>query len=221
MKNIVQAINEVMKAAKGVGKNSLVGSGSYAYKGVQDMDVKQLLQPLLTANELVIIPSVYEEDTEVKSWEVNGKLKSQTFVKLKATYLLIHSSGEQLTLQGIGHGIDSADKAAGKAATYALKNCLLYTFLVPAGLDDTDSTHSDELPQKPVSFTAPSKWLNRFEQTKNGSGEWVNTKTITEEWKAELTAVRGGSKSLEQVLQEYKMKKEVKDEFVKLATITK
>lgn len=220
MKNLVKAINAVMAEAKGVGKNSTVGFGRNSYKGVNDMDVKQLLQPLLTKNELVIFPVNYEEETKLETWVEDGKQKSKTFVLLKATYQLIHASGESIQIKGLGHGVDTQDKAAGKASTYALKNALLYTFLIPAGLDDTDTTHSDELPQIPVS-SAPSKWLNRFKQTKNGSGEWVNTEVITEEWKNELTAVRSGAKSLDQVLQEYKMKKEIKDEFVKLATITK
>jgi hypothetical protein len=53
---------------------------------------------------------------------------------------------------GYGHGVDPQDKGAGKATTYALKNCLLYTFLTPVGkIDDTDKTHSDEIPSPPKS----------------------------------------------------------------------
>ena len=45
-----------------------------------------------------------------------------------------------------GHGVDPQDKGAGKATTYSLKNCLLYTFLTPVGkIDDTDTTHSDDI----------------------------------------------------------------------------
>ena len=48
---------------------------------------------------------------------------------------------------GYGHGIDSQDKAPGKATTYALKYALLYTFMVATGkIDDADSTHSDDIP---------------------------------------------------------------------------
>ena len=42
---------------------------------------------------------------------------------------------------------DIQDKGAGKATTYALKNCLLYTFLTPVGkIDDTETTHSENIP---------------------------------------------------------------------------
>ena len=44
---------------------------------------------------------------------------------VKTKYLLLHESGESLELAGYGHGIDSQDKGAGKATTYAMKNALL------------------------------------------------------------------------------------------------
>jgi len=46
--------------------------------------------------------------------------------------------------------VDSQDKGAGKATTYALKYALLYTFLIPTGkIDDADNSHSDETPAPP------------------------------------------------------------------------
>jgi hypothetical protein len=60
--------------------------------------------------------------------------------------MLLHESGESIELMGYGHGVDTQDKGAGKATTYALKNCLLYTFLTPVGkIDDTETTHSEEI----------------------------------------------------------------------------
>ena len=61
--------------------------------------------------------------------------------------MLVHAeSGVSIELVCYGHGVDSQDKAAGKATTYALKNCLLYTFLTPVGkIDDSETTHSDQL----------------------------------------------------------------------------
>jgi hypothetical protein len=68
----------------------------------------------------------------------------QLLTKVVTTYLLMHTSGEFIELKGYGHGKDFADKGAGKATTYALKYCLLYTFLTPKGdIDDTDTTHSN------------------------------------------------------------------------------
>jgi hypothetical protein len=92
---------------------------------------------------------------------------------VKTTYLLLHESGESMELQGYGHGVDSQDKGAGKATTYALKYTLLYTFLVPTGkIDDSDNDHSDnkEVPktQPPViSKTQPP--VKKLPEMKTGT----------------------------------------------------
>lgn len=149
-KSISKAIVEVMKAVNGVEKNIVVGSGNFTYNGVSDKDVKDVFKPALTAAGLSILPINIEDTVQVDRWEetYNGNVKSKQsiFTTVKVKYLLLHTSGESIELMGYGHGADTMDKAAGKATTYALKNCLLYTFLTPVGaMDDTDSTHSEEI----------------------------------------------------------------------------
>ncbi len=68
----------------------------------------------------------------------------------------MHESGESVNLAGYGQGVDSQDKGAGKATTYALKNCLLYTFLTPVGkMPDTELIHSDDIETPPMIKTLP------------------------------------------------------------------
>ena len=148
MKNIAKAIIEVMKAVKGMEKKSNVGVGKSSYKGTKDQDVKEVFNEELAKNGLCIMPIGIEEQTETSNWidEQYKKRKQSVFTKVKVKYLLLHTSGESVELCGYGHGVDSQDKGAGKATTYALKNCLLYTFLTPVGkIDDTDETHSEEI----------------------------------------------------------------------------
>jgi hypothetical protein len=150
MKHIAKAIMEVMKAVKGMEKNSKVGSGQNSYNGTKDQDVKEVFNDALAANGLCILPISIEDEVKVDRWEetsqYGAKQKQSVFVSVKTKYLLLHESGESVELAGYGHGVDSQDKAAGKATTYALKNCLLYTFLTPVGkIDDTESTHSNDL----------------------------------------------------------------------------
>lgn len=150
MKQIAKAIIEVMQAVKGMEKNSNVGSGRNAYQGTKDQDVKEVFNTALADAGLCILPIDIEEDTRVDRWEseYNGQKqqKQSVFTKVKVKYMLLHDSGESVELMGYGHGVDPQDKGAGKATTYALKNCLLYTFLTPVGkIDDTDTTHSDDI----------------------------------------------------------------------------
>lgn len=160
MKNITEAILGVMAEVEGIDKNLNVGTGGASYKGVADKDVKLVIGKAMQKFGLVILPTNIEPKVTVSEWDQkevwNGKEsvkhKTQVFTEVITKYLLIHKeSGEQIELQGYGHGVDSQDKSAGKATTYALKNTLLYTFLVPTGsIDDTDNTHSDNLPVRPA-----------------------------------------------------------------------
>ncbi len=162
MKEISKAIIAVMQEVKGMEKKSRIGSGNHAYNGTKDQDVKEAFNQALTKNGLCMLPIDIQETTDVTKWTEDGnygvKQKQSVFTKVIAKYLLLHTSGESIELSGYGHGVDPQDKGAGKATTYALKNCLLYTFLTPVGkIDDTDSTHSEEIPTPIKKKPAPKK----------------------------------------------------------------
>ena len=151
MKNISLAILEVMKEVRNVEKTMDVGAGQSSYKGVSDKVVKEVLQPAMAKNGLSILPTAVDAEITTDRWEeetnYGKKQKQSTFTEVTTKYLLLHSSGESIELAGYGHGVDSQDKGAGKATTYALKYALLYTFLIPTGkIDDADSEHSDDTP---------------------------------------------------------------------------
>jgi hypothetical protein len=156
MKNLAKAIIAVMNEVKGMEKNSRVGTGGSAYNGTKDQDVKEVFNDAMAKNGLCILPIGIEDTVQIDRWEqsYNGNMqqKQSVLTTVKTKYLLLHESGESQELMGYGHGVDPQDKGAGKATTYALKNCLLYTFLTPVGkIDDTDKTHSDEIPSPPKS----------------------------------------------------------------------
>jgi hypothetical protein len=178
MKELINAVNAVMKEARSVSKNSNVGFGNSAYKGVKDIDVKQLIQPLLAKNGLALFPVSIDITTDRESWEESysgkPKRKTQVFTEAKCKYLLVHESGQSIELQGVGYGVDAQDKGAGKAQTYALKMLLLYTFLIPVGeIDDTDTTHSNdhEVPQQ-------KKAIKKAPEPKPVKKELTKEKTI-------------------------------------------
>jgi hypothetical protein len=134
---------------------------------VADKDVKETIGKAMEKNGLVLFPTSVNAKSKVSRWEedYNGKAKQKQsiFTEVETKYLLVHSSGESVELSGYGHGVDSQDKGAGKATTYALKYALLYTFLVPTGkIDDADNTHSDTIETPIVSqeVKAPQRKLN-------------------------------------------------------------
>lgn len=151
MTNLVKAIIAVMTEVEAIDKSMQVGTGNGAYKGVADEVVKEKIGVAMRENGLVILPIGVDPKTEVSRWtDEYGKSKQSIFTEVKTKYLLMHESGESQILEGYGHGVDSQDKGAGKATTYALKYALLYTFLVPTvKIDDSDKTHSDDQESKP------------------------------------------------------------------------
>lgn len=155
MEQIAKAIIEVTKEVKGIKKNSDVGTGQSSYKGVNDKDVKIAMREAMAENGLSMLPIDIEAKTEISRWEEEDqwskstpkakKWKQSVFTEVKTKYLLLHTSGESIELAGYGQGVDSQDKGAGKATTYACKYTLLYSYLVPTGdIDDADSTHSND-----------------------------------------------------------------------------
>lgn len=162
---ITKAIVAVMVAVKGIEKNLTVGSGKSAYQGVSDKDVKNAVGKAMEDNGLVIAPIEIDATVKMDRWEEadsynNGamKTKQSVFTEVKTKYLLLHVSGEWIEISGYGHGVDSQDKSAGKATTYAMKNTLLYTFMVPTGkIDDADAEHSDDKEVPKVNSQAVKK----------------------------------------------------------------
>jgi len=139
-----------MNDVKGIEKSMTVGEGRMSYKGVPDKEVKKIIGSAMAKHGLCILPTGVKPTIKIERWEEPdnyGKIKQKqsVFTEVVSTYLLMHESGESQEICGYGHGVDSQDKGAGKATTYALKYALLYSFLIPTGdIDDADTVHSQE-----------------------------------------------------------------------------
>ena len=198
MKNIAKAIIAVMQEVKGMEKNSKVGEGKMQYNGTKDQDVKEVFNEAMSKNGLCILPISIEPKIQIDRWteetQYGLKPKQSITTEVNTKYLLLHESGESIELAGYGQGIDSQDKGAGKATTYALKNCLLYTFLTPVGkIDDTDTTHSEQMQTPPSALT-----------TQNNDKPWINDKQV----EALVVRIKAGEQGIiEQAKQAFKISK--------------
>lgn len=165
MKQLIEAVLNVMEDCTGIEKSMTVGTGNNSYKGVSDKDVKLKIGESMRKHGLIILPIDIVPTTKVNTWEeasnYGTKIKQSVFTEVITKYLLAHKSGESTTIVGYGHGVDTQDKGAGKATTYALKYALLYSFLVATGhIDDSDNIHSDNIPlpiKSAVAKNAPTE----------------------------------------------------------------
>lgn len=197
MKQIAAAIIKVMQTVKGIEKNTTVGSGNYSYKGVSDKDVKEVYSKAMVDNGLCIIPIEVQDETKETTWMDGKKLKRSIFCKVTTKYKILHESGESEIISGYGHGIDSGDKAAGKATTYALKYALLYTFMTPTGkIDDSDNTHSEDI--ETAQKATPKKKAYPVENYDKGAKSLFEGKTTIEAIKKVYTL----SEAAKEVLKE-------------------
>jgi len=147
IKSLVEAVVKTISEIPNIDKNMQVGEGKYSYNGVSDKDVKDVVGKKMAENGLCILPIEINATENVERYKECDKQKQTTMCIANTKYLLSHTSGEWIILAGYGHGVDSQDKAAGKATTYAMKYMMLYTFAVATGsIDDADTTHSNDLP---------------------------------------------------------------------------
>lgn len=152
MAKILAEVDSVSK-----GKTS-VGKFSFKYRGIDD--VMNALHSAFAAHCVFMTQEILEHSTEVI--EDRGL---HHIAKYRFTFWAI--DGSSISCITGGECIESGDKGLGKTASYALKTCLLQTFLIPTEDDskDPDSTNQP-LPQnysRPIVHTQVS--------SHNGSGQ--------------------------------------------------
>lgn len=206
MKEISQAIIKVMEDINGISKNMTVWSWQNTYKWVSDKDVKEKIRESMIKNWLSILPISVNSKIQIDRWEEVDtyskenqkpmKTKQSVFTEVETKYILLHTSWESIELAWYWQGVDTQDKWAGKATTYALKNTLLNMFLVPTWVD-TDDTHSDDLPIPKQTIKTPQEiYVMTIEDVNNWNWKiyWKSVyvkwekKTISDEQIAKLKA---------------------------------
>ena len=149
---------------EGIGKRK--GEGlRFAYRSIED--VLFSLSPLLVKARLCIYP--------VKVEQINSQIlptskgNSQRLVQLLITYRVsCAEDGSYVDCQSIGDGMDSSDKATGKAMSYAYKSLMFQLFCIPVqGQPDPDATQDVELTAEALdeaALDAASKGLTEYQK---------------------------------------------------------
>lgn len=132
--NIYQRINEVRKEITYVQKDKDVSTGKGSYKAVTHDAVTALVRPLMVKHGIVMIPSLVKSELMEAD---NLEAKQRRYV---ATYQLefvnIDDGKDRAVVVIESHAMDSADKAPGKAISYAAKYALLKLFNIETGEDE-------------------------------------------------------------------------------------
>ena len=148
--NIYKKMSAITAELTAVAKNLNVGIGQSAYKAVGEADVLAAVKPLEEKHGVYSYPysrKIVESDLVTTTTEYKGKVTEKTnrYLRIETVYRFVNIDNpeEYIDITTYGDGIDSQDKAVGKAMTYSDKYALLKAYKIITG-EDPDQFKSEE-----------------------------------------------------------------------------
>ena len=163
--NIYQKMSAITQEISKVAKNLQVGEGKNQYKAVGEADVLAAVKPIEAKHGVYSFPFDREivESGEMVSTTKYGDRKS-LYLRVKTVYRFVNvdEPSEFIDITTYGDGVDSQDKAPGKAMTYGDKYALLKAYKIQTG-DDHDQNESETLKDRTVDRTGEPAYPARAE----------------------------------------------------------
>lgn len=148
--NIYKKMSAITAELTAVAKNLNVGIGQSAYKAVGEADVLAAVKPLEEKHGVYSYPysrKIVDSDLVTTATEYKGKVTEKTnrYLRIETVYRFVNIDNpeEHIDITTYGDGIDSQDKAVGKAMTYSDKYALLKAYKIITG-EDPDQFKSEE-----------------------------------------------------------------------------
>lgn len=148
--NIYEKMLAITNEIGTVAKNLEVGVGKSQYKAVGEADVLKAVKELEAKYKVYSYPSnrrIVDSSIMQTRKEYNGQVTegNQLFMRIEVEYTFVNveKTDEQIKIISYGDGIDTQDKAPGKAMTYADKYALLKAYKIVTG-EDPDQQHSPD-----------------------------------------------------------------------------
>lgn len=181
--NIFQRMSKVTQEITAVAKNLSVGTGKNQYKAVGEADILSAVKPAEAKHGVYSYPysrEIVESGTMEKETQYGKSV--QMFMRIKVVYrfICIDDPASYIDVESYGDGVDSQDKAPGKAMTYADKYALMKAYKIITG-DDPDQYASE--PQNKVDTKRTPKEISRNEMLDTICKKY-NTETIEKILKA-------------------------------------
>jgi len=138
--NIYQKMNAITEEIKRIPKSLTIGFGKYQYKAVAEADILAAVKDAENRHGICSFPAT-RRMVESRSIPKGDEGKESQFVRFETTYRFINidDPAEIVEVMSYGDGIDSQDKAPGKAMTYADKYALMKAYKIETGDDQLDT----------------------------------------------------------------------------------
>ncbi|MDO5478178.1 MAG: ERF family protein [Clostridia bacterium] len=149
--NIYEKMSAITADITAVAKNLNVGWGSQSYKAVGEADVLAAVKPIEAKHRIYSYPFSrnIEESAVLTTVKKDGTESKQQFMRVITVYRFVDMDKPEdyIDITTYGDGVDTQDKAPGKAMTYADKYALLKAYKIITG-DDPDQNYSEDLKSK-------------------------------------------------------------------------
>jgi hypothetical protein len=146
--NIYERMSAITTEISAVAKNLNVGFGKASYKAVGEADVLAAVKPIEAKHGVYSYPLTREiiDSGIIENTKNDGSISKSQFLRLATTYRFVNTDDPQdyIDITTYGDGVDTQDKAPGKAMTYSDKYALLKAYKIITG-DDPDQIESGEL----------------------------------------------------------------------------
>ena len=148
--SIYEKMQKITEEMGVIQKNLSIQAGSNKYKAVSERDILDNVKPLEANYRIYSYPferNILQSDILVKETEYQGKATktNSLFMRIEAIYRFVNIDmpEQYIDIKSYADGIDTGDKATGKAMTYADKYALMKAYKISTG-DDPDKDPSPE-----------------------------------------------------------------------------
>ena len=197
--NIFQKINEVMKAIEYLTKDDKVEFGNTKYKAISEEKVTTAVRKELVKQGIVIIP-IMQESTVTELIKTDKSVNQRADVHTRYRIQNIDDVNDFIEVESNGSGVDTQDKAVGKAMTYAYKYMLLRTFAIPTG-EDPDKISSAETDYKMQNEIESSKVIS--EKLRKGLDSAIENNKLSDDFVAMVLDGYGYTSTSEIKMKDY------------------
>ena len=197
--NIFEKMSAITNALGTVAKNLNVDMGKgKSYKAVQEKDILDAVKPLEEKYKVYSYPVEREiVDHDILEKETQYGVSKNLYMRIKTTYRFVNieKPDEFIEMTSFADGIDSGDKATGKAMTYADKYALMKAYKIATG-DDPDAEGSPEKGYSKVKQESYRDQLIKYCKSKEINLEEIakenklNKESTEEDYKKVLTNLK-------------------------------
>lgn len=162
--NIYEKMSAITNELGVIAKNLNVDMGKgKSYKAVQEKDVLDAVKPIEEKYRVYSYPKERKViDNGILEKETQYGISKNMYLRIETTYEFVNIDNpeEKIQMTSYADGIDSGDKATGKAMTYSDKYSLLKAYKIATG-DDPDK---DASPEKGYRQPQDTNLINEFER---------------------------------------------------------